>query len=215
MRTVQQIYSDYKIMPNLQLHQLRVAAVAKTIIDNFQEPLNEKGIILACLFHDMGNIIKSDLNYFPEFLEPEGLEYWQNVKNKYIDKYGHEEHIATEKIAKEINLSFNVLACIKKIGFSNAKINEIDDSFENKICNYSDMRVGPYGVLPMEERIHEGHKRYEGRKHAIYSDSFDSLVESLRNIEKQIFNKTNIKPSEISNDVIDSIIKELRVMAID
>jgi len=210
MRTVQQIYSDYKIMPSLQLHQLRVAAVAKIIVENFQEILDKEPIIFACLFHDMGNIIKSDLNYFPEFLKPEGLEYWQDIKKDYIKKYGSDEHLATKKIAKEINLPNSTLACLNRIGFSNAITNEISDSFENKICNYSDMRVGPYGILSMEERISEGHKRYENKKHSIASDNFDSLVYSLRKIEKQIFSKTNIKPDEITDKKIESVIKELR-----
>ena len=84
MRTIQQIYSDYKIMPNLQLHQLRVASVAKIIAENFKEKLDKESIVIACLFHDMGNIIKFNFSYFTEFLKPEGLEYWQAVKNEYI-----------------------------------------------------------------------------------------------------------------------------------
>jgi len=214
MKTVQQIYSKYKIMPNLQLHQLRVAAVAQIICENFQESIDTESIILACLFHDMGNIIKSDLNYFPKFLEPEGFEYWQDVKKEYIKRYGFEEHLATEFIAKEINLSSSALSCLKHIGFSNSIKNETNNSFENKICNYSDMRVGPHGVLSMEDRISEGHKRYEGRKHTITSDGFDAFVLALRNIEKQIFSKTHIKPEEITDDKIKDIMEELRTLTL-
>ena len=197
-------------MPNLQLHQLRVAAVAKMIVENFKESLDEKSIVLACLFHDMGNIIKSDLYYFPEFLKPEGLEYWQGVKDQYIKKYGKEEHRATELIAKEIGLPSKSISSLKNIGFSNAGKNEKSDSFEDKICNYSDMRVDPYGVVAMEDRILEGRKRYSLRKHAIAEDNFESLAKSFRNMEKQIFDKTQIKTYDITNEKIEGMIQELR-----
>ena len=82
-------------MPNLQEHMLRVAAVASLVCDNFNEPLPKDDIITACLLHDMGNIIKSDLQYFPEFIKPEGLDYWQKVKDEYIEKYSRDEHKAT------------------------------------------------------------------------------------------------------------------------
>jgi hypothetical protein len=214
MRTIQQIYSEYKIMPNLQLHQLRVASVAKIIAENFQGELNKEAIILGCLFHDMGNIIKSDLNYFPEFLKPEGFEYWKKVKDEYIQKYGAEEHLATVIIAEEIGISSDALRCLEHIGFSNANKNETGNSFENKICNYSDMRVDPFGIVSMEERIAEGRKRYQLRKHTISSDNFEPLSQSLRNIEQQIFSKTRIKTDEITNEKVLGIMEELRTMTV-
>ncbi len=64
MRKISEIYEEYKIMPNLREHQLRVAAVAAQICDNFNKPLNKKEIITACLLHDMGNIIKFKLELF-------------------------------------------------------------------------------------------------------------------------------------------------------
>jgi hypothetical protein len=191
-----------------------VAAVAKMIVDNFQEPIDKESVIFACIFHDMGNIIKSDFNKFPEFLEPEGLEYWQKVKDEYVAKYGTSEHVASELIAKEINLLSSAFECLQHIGFNNATINEIGDSFENKICNYSDMRVDPYGVVAMEERMQEGRKRYENKYHSISSNNFEPLAQSMREMEKQIFSKTTIKPEEITDEKIMGIIEELRKLTV-
>lgn len=209
-RKITDIYEDYKIMPNLQKHMLRVAAVASVICDNFSEKIDKDNVVIACLFHDMGNIIKSDLNYFPNFLQPEGLEYWQKVKEKYIEKYGSSEHTATETIMKEIGLPERAIFYFKNMGFHNSTKNETEKFLEHKICNYSDMRVGPYGVIPMEERIEEGHKRYLGREHSLASDDFEFLVKSLRNIEKQIFAKCKIKPEDVNNESVAPIILELR-----
>src|SRR3989344_8037906 len=164
MKTARQLYTEYKIMPSLQLHQLRVAAVGKLVCDNFTPPaggaINTHDITLACLFHDMGNIIKSELSYFPEFLEPQGLVYWQGVKDEYVKKYGADHHAANSAIARDIRLPENVCTLIDSLGFS--KLEEVlkDPSLERKVCEYADLRVGPYGVLPLIERLLEGRRRY-------------------------------------------------------
>ena len=70
--TILEIYEKYKIMPQLRTHMLRVAAVGKIVCDavnekvkqNRGEFVNTKNVVTACLLHDMGNIIKFDLNYF-------------------------------------------------------------------------------------------------------------------------------------------------------
>ncbi len=218
MKNILEIYQEYKILPNLQEHMLRVAAVAYLICDNFDEVLPKKEIITACLFHDMGNIIKVDFDSpsFPEeFYGSLGIEYWQKIKQEYIKKYGEDENVATKEIAEELNLPKQIIGMIERIGFSNCRKNELEKSYENKICNYSDLRVGPFGVLSLEDRILEGNKRYAGRKHAVTSDSFESLVGSIKNVEKQIFSKCQIKPEDITDKAVVSIILELKNFVIE
>jgi hypothetical protein len=209
-RNVIEIYKEYEVMPNLQDHMLRVAAVAFLICDGFNEPIEKEEIISACLLHDMGNIIKFNLEHFPESLEPKGLDYWTKIKEKYIEKYGKDDHVATKIIAKEIGVSNNIIELIEYVGFFKATINEFEKLFKYKICNYSDMRVCPYGVLSLRERISEAHGRYKDRKHSISSDSFESLSLSFHNMEKQIFLKCKIKPEDINNETISSVVLELK-----
>lgn len=210
MKTVQEIYSEYKIMPNLQEHQLRVAAVAKIIAENFNGNLDVESIVTACLFHDMGNIIKSDLARFPEFVEEKGIEYWQGVKDEFVQKYGPDESVATKIIAKAIGLNAKATECLNHIGFSNLSRNEKGNSFENKICNYSDMRVGPHGIISLEERYIDGHKRYSGSKHMVASEKYEELAQSGRMIENQIFETASIRPEEITDEKIKNLMEELR-----
>jgi len=146
-KTISDIYAEYKIMRGLQDHMLRVAAVASMICDNFDEPLPKEKIILACLLHDMGNIIKSDLSYFPDFLQPEGLEYWQGVQNEYFEKYGRDEHEATIKIIKELNLAVDIIPAVNGFKFSLLCDHCQGNNFVNKILNYVDNRVDPHGVV--------------------------------------------------------------------
>ena len=121
MKKILGIYNEYKIMPNLQMHQLRVASVASLLCDSIGG-LDKESVITACLFHDMGNIVKFYLPYFPQLLEPEGLAYWQNIKDEYIKKYGSDEHKVTEIIAREIKMPEKAYSYLSGIGFSKALI---------------------------------------------------------------------------------------------
>ncbi|MBC7981682.1 HD domain-containing protein [Candidatus Parcubacteria bacterium] len=211
MKNILDTYSRYKIMPTLQLHQFRVAAVAKRICDSVSKPIDKDGVVWVSLLHDMGNIIKFDLSYFPEFLQPEGLEYWQNVKDEYIQKYGPEEHVATEMICEELGLSDIQKSYLNLVGFSKTKKALAGDLLEQKICCYADMRVGPHGVLTVEDRLADGRKRYEGRKDkAVASEQFEEYASALRELENQIFSQTTILPIDITDQSIEPIIGELR-----
>jgi hypothetical protein len=215
MKTLPSIYSQYKIMPSLQKHQLRVAAVAKAVCGSVSAPLDSRGIIITCLFHDMGNIIKFDLDYFPDFLAPEGLRYWQEVKDEFIEKYGNEEHLATEKICREIGLPEKQLGYLSVVGFSKVGKVVAEDSLENKICCYSDQRVGPYGVLSIEERLEEGKRRYNGTKHkALVSGRFEELARLLKKLESQIFAQASNGPDSISNESITDDVLNFSLMEI-
>src|SRR3989344_2472976 len=100
---ITEIYEKYKIPPNLQLHQLRVAGVASIICDNFDKPLDKGSIITTCLLHDMGNILKFNFDIFPEeFYGKQGRAYWEKVKQEFKEKYGEDEHKATHAIAEEL-----------------------------------------------------------------------------------------------------------------
>lgn len=217
MKTPREIYAAYTTMPALQLHQLRVAAVGKLICEGFTKSINTRNVILACLFHDMGNILKFNLSYFPEFLEPRGLGFWECVKTEYREKYGIDQHEASKKIAQEIGLSGVVVEVIDAIGFSNVGTVLAGRSFEKKICVYSDSRVGPHGVLTLTERFIDGRKRYlakgvtndHGKEITVQQDSFEMLTESAHKLETQIFAEARIKPEDVSDAAVAPLIEEL------
>ena len=189
MKKISEIYKQYDIMPNLQEHQLRVAGVAQLICDNLnlqqsdpQQSIDRDAIITTCLLHDMGNIIKFNLGHFPEFRAEKGLEYWQRVKDEYIAKYGPEEHIATHMIVKEIGVSAEVESYLDRIGFSNLDKALDNPSLGQKICSYADMRVGPHGVISIEQRVADGIKRYAATSHVIASGKAPFLAECLKDV---------------------------------
>ena len=211
---ISEIYKNYKILPNLQLHQLRVAAVSKLIVQNISANIDSKEIISACLLHDMGNIIKFDLKRFPEFLEPEGLEYWEKVQHEFITKYSDDEHSAHSKIAQEIGVETRVLELIDSVGFSQSKLLAISTDFSKKIVCYSDQRVGPFGILSLEERFADGATRTPKNKINEDTKQRELFVNESRagffKLEKQIFELCSISAENINDESVNSFLEELK-----
>ncbi|MFA6355280.1 MAG: HD domain-containing protein [Candidatus Paceibacterota bacterium] len=211
MKNIIEIYKEYKIMPILVMHQVRVAAVAIQISKSLNDKkINEDSILKACLLHDMGNIIKFDLDHFSDWNKPEGTEYWQKIKNEYIEKYGKNEHKATLLIGKEIGISSRILELIDSIDSSVAKNIVEGDDFEKKICMYADNRVSPHGIVSAEEHSLDAKERYKNHPNVFNEESRVSFMKNLFIIEKQIFSNSNIKPEEINDESIKNYLEELK-----
>ena len=200
-------------MPQLQEHQLRVAAVAKLICQNFDGHLNRSEVIAACLLHDMGNIIKFDLTKTQElFGSSWDKNYWQAVKREYLAKYGSDEHRASVAIAKELGARSTVVDLVDCVGFLEAKQNAQTKAYENKIIQYSDDRVDPWGVVSLKQRFLDLRRRYDNHKQDTKErDEFES---SLQEIEAQIFKRCRIKPEDVTNNVIKPFVEELKSFGI-
>jgi hypothetical protein len=196
------VYQQHKIIPFLQLHMKRVAAVAKTIADNETLPVDNEDIARAMLLHDMGNILKFKFDRFSKELEPEGKTYWERVQQEYKGKYGEDEHLATLSIAQELHMSDRVRELIGSVGFIQSKRNSERDDMSIKICCYSDQRVTPFGVTTLEERIAEARKRYLGNP----KYDFDRDAPFLFTIEDQIFSKNKLKPGDITEESIEPLL---------
>jgi hypothetical protein len=206
-----EIYAKYKILPFLQLHQLRVAAVTKQICDNTDSVVDTEGAIVAALLHDMGNILKFDLSYFPEMLQPEGADYWKSVQEEYRAKYGDDEHVATLKMAEELGVSKKVQGYMKAVGFRNILTTLEDPSLEKKICCYADQRVAPFGVVSIKQRLEEGGKRYAKHTNTDQSKSHQNRSsDGLYELEHQIFGQSSIKPGDITDESIAPLLDSLR-----
>ncbi len=199
MKTIAEIYTDYYIMPQLQIHMYRVAAVANLICENFQINIDRRSIISTCLLHDMGNIIKFDLTKFPEFNEPQGIEYWQMVKQNFIDKYGTDEHVATTEIALEVGASLRALELTNAIGFLKSVSVYESNEMEKMICLYADMRVAPSGIVSLKDRLDDFDSRYAATSKVKTKKELEDIRLALYSIEEKIFAYCNIKSNEITS----------------
>lgn len=208
---ISEIYKKYQIPPHLQLHMYRVSAVAWVICDNFKEKIDKDNVVAADLLHDMGNIIKFDLKLFPEFLEPEGYDYWLGVQRDYIARYGNDEHEATRIIAEEVSASTRIRELLNSVGSS--KTSKIIKSLDKSkwIANYADYRVYPHGVVSLEKRLKDGRKRYVQNK-GLHSVSMKKSIEIEKfsyQLEKLIQRDTSIDLNSITDKSVSGIIKQL------
>jgi len=210
MRSLKEIYTERQIMPVLQIHQVRVAAIGKTVAESLTRELDKRSIILACLFHDMGNIIKSDLSHFREFFEPDSIAKWELIKKEFVQKYGDLAHTANVAIARELGLPENVVDLIDGVGFGNLKKTAWNATWEQKIVEYADGRVGPYGVLPLRQRFEEARARYlllpDTDKNAFSKEQFEDYVHDAETIEAELFSGSSITPADITDASIEPAI---------
>lgn len=191
---VQQIYNQYRISPNLQKHMLRVTGLCQMILENWQgERLDKNSVITACLFHDMANVIKFNLNK-PSLFKEEGeqIEYWKKVQKEYIKKYGNDVHKATLIIGKEIGLSEKVLKIIKNLECDNTQKLLKEQNLESLIPIYCDMRIGPFGIMTLEERINNLKTRNN-------THDFSEIIKSAVLLEKILQTKILININNIND----------------
>jgi len=207
------IYKKYSITRLLQFHQLRAAAVGKLIADNFLQKnlIDEKAVITTLLLHDMGNIIKFDLDNSPKLLkeESENLQYWKKIKNEFIEKYGKDEHVATAQIGKELGVSKVVEGFLSKLKSVKGAYESSD--FNLKICFYSDLRCGPFGILSVDERFDDLLLRYRGRNHPIADlQRTQNNRKCTLEIEKQLQEFVSFDLKRISDQSIENYIEGLK-----
>lgn len=210
MKTIVEIYEEYRIMQNLQDHMLRVASVASLICNNVEVEIDTESIVKACLLHDMGNMVKFQLERFPEYNEPEGLAYWQKVQKEFWAKYGTDDHDANMHIVKEIGVSDRTLGLVDGVRFNMyCQLKESDD-LSQKIVVYADARVNPFGVVSYEERMAESKERYKNKPDVVGPNLWDEMHSCGLEVESQIFSKCKIKPEDINDESVAPIIEELK-----
>ena len=92
------------------------------------------------------------------------------------------------------------------------------DSYELKVVEYGDSRIGPNGVLSIQERYAEARKRYRARKDnagstkgvVAHEDRFKRLAELGSQLEQQLMVVADFKPEDITDAAIAPIVEYLK-----
>lgn len=203
--TTEELYKKYRVIPNLQDHLYRVAGVGWIIADAYGSRVNKNDIIKACLLHDIANIIKFDLMRHPGTLQPQGFEYWNNVRNEMIAKYGDNENEAHYAIARELNIEKRIIDLMKVVGFPNSCEVQKSDDLEKMITAYADRRVDFNGITSVADRDENGRQRYGYE----VSDFSIKMNRCCNEMEEVLFNNISLKPEEINDRSVNVLRSEL------
>lgn len=203
-------YEQYKIMPMLQLHQLRVAGVAHMLCDALQQQ-EKHDVVTACLLHDMGNLIKMTFHHFPEAFEPEGVEFWATEQAAMKEHYGADEHRATIMIAQELGVSDRVIQIIDNIGFGRIPELLAAEDIACVLAEYADLRVAPGGVVSFQERLEEVHRRYAKKEVCIDQSSwYERHMVSIPQVEARLFLDIPLRPEHITEEAVAALFPVLQ-----
>ncbi len=200
--TIQDIYAQYQIMPQLQTHMLRVAGVGKLIAQNWKGSCDVKVVTKLCLLHDMGNIVKFDLRDGidrSKFGVIENLKHWQEVQLGCWEKYGKDAHDATIGILHDAGLPQfeSYINEEEELYFAEAKDSELDKaSVAAIILMYADCRVIPSGVVSYRERVNDLKVRYGARSKTWYDWTFwfENWMQNNVTIDLQSITEDSVAP---------------------
>ena len=201
------IIREYHVPSHILSHSLAVAKLAVFLT----EKLKEKGVTVnvdhvdrACLLHDIVRICdfkELDYSRFNETVSDEDKAKWNQIRQRYHN-LGHED--AAYEILKE---KYPVLALTVKKHRYMAMLYEDErpTSWEEKLVYYADMRVMHDKIVPLKDRLEDGHKRnafLHGVSHQnkINMAEVDSLIYRL---EKQISEKIGLNLTTVTDESID------------
>jgi len=213
MQAIQDIYIKYKTPPPLIHHLYRVTAYALFLADHLvpNVQLNRDLITKACLFHDIGNIIKFDFrpNKLIE-IPDQDVAKWKKVQEDFIAKYGPNENIAVNKIIAEIGLDENIQLLLKQTGMEKIKYALSSDNWNIKLIRIADEHISPQGVVTITQRYADVLERYQGRNHHL-ADKKESeeRLELAIELEKQIQSQCTCNLQDVSNVDIEPYIDTL------
>ena len=198
---ISDIYIQYSIPTNLQRHMLTVAALAELICDNLRDVSVDKDLVIkTCLLHDMGNIIKFNLDD-PSLLDEgdkQRVDELREIRLQYLKKYGQTPDEATIAIIKEITSDLRIVEICEGGRWDEDHGNGQSFAWEKKIVCYSDMRVGPFGILPIRERFANLVERRPESKVKI-----EKILEHGLELEREIQDSSKVDLKKINDQKID------------
>lgn len=211
--TISEIYARYPITPNLARHMLRVGAVTRMIMDHWTGPrLQTETILRIALLHDTGNILKFDFDGHPHLLEEEApnVEHWKNLQHEWATRFINEDEM-TYAIATECGLSESEVNMMKHMGYALMDRIAQEKPFERRIVKYADMRAAPFGILPLSERLEEGHRRYLNHPTiTIDLSKTQALEQAAFQVERDIMQHCTITPIDITEEAVRPIMETLK-----
>jgi hypothetical protein len=195
-RSVDQVYRDYQIPPNVVEHMEWVAQVAEEVLTGWVGPAVDGELtLLSARLHDLGNIVKFRRPFTGKIANKllDNLDHWYVVQDRFITKYGTDANQVTHQILAELGLTGNVgrvLSEMEQIAdhYLYSVSNVAPDSeigYEARILEYADCRVSPEGIVSFETRMKDLCDRYGRDCDGLWSEALK---------ENAVIIETNTQP---------------------
>ncbi|NMB82462.1 MAG: HD domain-containing protein [Ignavibacteria bacterium] len=196
-----QVYKTYMIPRNLQEHMLRVASLAKIILDNWIGPtIDKKAIIQACVFHDIAKPMNFDLTKQAQFgMSATEVANLDKLQRHLKTNYGDNEHHATVEICKEIGCNPTTIKIVNDLEWSYVPFLLSKTDLQSLIPIYGDMRIGPKGILTLKQRFEDLKVRTGESEHEQNGVQLENLISK----------NVSINLNKISNEQINQNFIEL------
>jgi hypothetical protein len=207
--TVKDVYLKFSTPKNLQEHMLRVAALSKIITDNWTGPtLNSLPIVKTCALHDTAKPMTFDINKQAAYgATPDEITKLSDLQNLIKSKYGLVEHEAVIEMYKDLNMEENCIRLIKNFEWIYIPRLVGENDYESLICNYCDMRIGPKGILGLQQRLDDLKVRMGG-------EQYEEDTKNGKLVEPLIMENTNIDLNSITDDDLNSLFPEILSLSI-
>jgi hypothetical protein len=194
---IKEVYEQFGIPLNLREHMLKVTNIARLIADGWKEEIDKNQLVRASLVHDLANIVKFKLDPGSDLIEKQ---------KETIEKFGADDHVATEKMLRDLGLEEALIKIVQMKSFGNAIEVAQSDNWILKILFYSDMRVVPSGVVDLETRLNDVVTRLE--KYRTHPQK-NELMQSARDVEKQVQAMTETNLSGITESTASTGMEDL------
>lgn len=196
--TLPQIYSSYSIPGNLQQHMLRVAGLARLLTNHWQGPkINKQAIVQACALHDIAKPIDFEIDKQAQFgLSEQEIKDLVKLQQRLKADYGHNEHQIALKICQELGCAPRVGELIDQLDWNNLPELLIKNDVEVLLVVYCDMRIGPKGILSIEERHQE-------LAHRETVPNLKKRIENGLKLESKLAPQVELNLQQISNEQIE------------
>jgi hypothetical protein len=206
--TTAAIYDYCQLPPVLRQHMLRVTKAGRWILKHWVGPDFDQSLYIhALLVHDLGNLAKFDLTPTAtvRLLPLENIEEWQQIQQDFIAKYGKNADAATLKLIDELKLP-RANDLIELIGgHSPTRLADAvqQSNWAQKLLDYTDFRVGPFGILSLDERFADLTNRYQYRtKEWGDPEWIQTQLNLFKQLESQIAAQLNTAITDLSDDAI-------------
>ena len=203
-----ELLSEYHVPMHILRHILAAAKLAVFLAKRLNEkgiPVNTELVEKACLLHDIARVCdfkELDYSKFNQTVTQADKVKWKQLRTEYKG-ICHEE-AAYEILKGRYPVPASVIKKHRYMGMLNEQ--EKPETWEEKLVFYADMRIMHDKIVPLKQRLEEGHKRnvhFHGsaEQSRINTAKVDPLIYKL---EEEIFAKIGADPLEVTDEFIDT-----------